>query len=216
MRDGLPVIETWTKWTGQVVDGLFPLKSCIGNSEHSGVFLTESPEREAPRAALKLIPALPTSAERLLAQWHAAASLSHPHLLRLVHSGRCQLAENHYLYTVMEYADQNLGDLLMRRALTEAEAWELLLPAVDALAFLHRKRLVHGHLKPSNILVIGDTLKLSSDTVRTADAPASSNGRPSVYHPPEGNKGTAADIWALGVTLTEGLTRAHPSGPAGP
>jgi hypothetical protein len=37
-----------------------------------------------------------------------------------------------------------------------------------------------------------------------------------VYDPPEANGGTAGDIWALGVTLAESLTRAHPLGPVEP
>src|ERR1700738_2582651 len=213
MQEGQPVSKVWTKWTGEVIDGLFPLESCIGNSDHSGVFLTENPARNASKAALKLVRALPTFAERQLAHWKTAAGLSHPHLVRLLHAGRCQLAKNQYLYVVMEYADQNLADLLLNRALTREEAWELLLPTVDALAFLHRRRLVQGHLKPSNILVVGDTVKLSSDTIRAADEVAGGNGRPSVYDPPETSGGAAGDIWALGITLAEGLTGAHPWGP---
>lgn len=216
MQERLPATELWTKWTGQVIDGLFPLESCLGNSDHSGVFLTENPARNASKAALKLVPALPTLAERQLAHWNAALGLSHPHLVRLLHAGRCQLAENQYLYMVMEYAEQNLAELLLRRALTREEAWELLLPTVDALAFLHRRHLVQGNLKPSNILVVGDTLKLSSDTIRAAGEVARSNGRLSVYDPPEASGGTAGDIWALGVTLAESLTRAHPLGPVEP
>src|SRR5207237_1135558 len=129
--------------------------------------------------------------ERQLARWSTAAGLSHPHMLRLLRAGRCQLAEKHYLYVVMEYADQNLADLLLRRALTQEEAWELLLPTVDALAFLHRRNLVQGHLKPSNILVVGDTVKLSSDRIRSAAEVARSNGRRSVYDSPEADGGTA-------------------------
>src|ERR1700704_6622821 len=113
MQQGLSITEVWTKWTGQVVDGLFPLESCIGSSDHSGVFLTEDPARKASKAALKLIPALPTFTGRQLAHWNTAAGLSHPHLIRLLHAGRCQLAENQYLYVVMEYADQSLAELLL-------------------------------------------------------------------------------------------------------
>src|SRR6266702_2104603 len=102
MQEGLPVTEVWAKWTGQVVDGLFTLESCIGNSDHSGVFLTENPARKASKAALKLIRALQTFAERQLARWNTAAGLSHPHLIRLLHTGRCELAGNQYLYVVME------------------------------------------------------------------------------------------------------------------
>ena len=212
MLQGLPATEVWTRWTGEVVDGLFPLEACIGSSDHSGVFLTESPARNAAKAALKLVPALPASAGMQLARWNAAAGLDHPHLIRIMHAGQCQLAENQYLYVVMESADQNLADLLLRRALTPEEAWEVLLPMVDALAFLHRRHLVQGHLKPSNVLVVGHTLRLSSDTIRGVGQVVGSYRRPSVYDPPESRCGRAGDIWALGVTLGEALTRTHPSG----
>src|SRR5581483_1042520 len=216
MLQGPPATEVWTRWTGEVVDGLFPLESCIGSSDHSGVFLTQNPARNAAKAALKLVPAFPTSAGLQLARWNIAAGLDHPHLIRLLHAGQCQLAGNQYLYVVMESADQNLADLLLRRALTREEAWELLLPVVDALAFLHRRHLVQGHLKPSNVLVVGDTLKLSSDTIRAVGQVAGSYRGPSAYDPPETIGSTAGDIWALGVTLVEGLTRAHPSGTVEP
>ena len=83
MLQGLPATEVWTQWTGEVVDGLFPLESCIGSSDHSGVYVTENPARNASKAALKLIPALPTSAGLQLARWNTAAGLDHPHLIRL-------------------------------------------------------------------------------------------------------------------------------------
>ena len=44
----------------------------------------------------------------------------------------------------MEYADQTLAQLLLHRALTDAEAREMLLPTLDALAFLHGRNLVQG------------------------------------------------------------------------
>ena len=212
MLQRLPATEVWTQWTGEVVDGLFPLESCIGSSDHSGVYLTENPARNAAKAALKLVPALPASAGLQLARWNTAAGLDHPHLVRLLHTGRCQLAESQYLYVVMESADQNLAELLLRRALTQEEAWELLPPILDALAFLHRRHLVQGHLQPSNILAVGNTLMLSSDTICGVGQVARSNRRPSAYDPPETSGSTAGDIWALGVTLAECFTQAHPSG----
>jgi TonB family protein len=115
----------------------------------------------------------------------------------------------------MEYADQTLAQLLAHRALTEDEARELLLPALDALAFLHGQDLVQGQLKPTNILVVGDQLKLAADTVRRLSEGAISTHVPTPYDPPEARQGStspAGDIWGLGVTLFEALTRRLPSG----
>jgi serine/threonine protein kinase len=208
--------EPWVRWEGQVIEGRFPLERCIGSSDHSGVFLTRHPTESSVAAALKLVPAIPTLADWQLGHWAAAAGHSHPHLLALLSWGRCQLGADDYLYVVMEHADQNLGELLQHRALTEDEARELLVPALDALGFLHRRHLVQGQFKPSNILVVGEQLKLASDTIRPAGEATASIARPSVYDPPEARDGTgssAGDIWALGVTLIEGLTRTRPSAP---
>ncbi len=208
--------EVWAQWEGQVVNGAFPLRRCLGVSDHSGVFLTEAPALNLREAALKLVPLIPTLAESQLAHWNAAAALSHPHLVRLFATGRCQLGSLHCLYVLMEYAEQNLAHLLRNRPLTDIEVRDLLPPALDALAFLHSRNQVQGHLQPSNILVVGDQLKLASDTIRPAGEAATSISMASVYDPPEGRDGsfsTAGDIWALGVTLYEALTQSTPQKP---
>jgi serine/threonine-protein kinase len=115
----------------------------------------------------------------------------------------------------MEYADQTLAQLLLHRALTEDEAQEMLMPTLDALAFLHGRNMIQGQLKPTNILVVGDQLKLASDTIRRVNEDAVSTNPPTVYDPPEarhGNNTTAGDVWGLGVSLFEALTRRPPSG----
>lgn len=208
-----PMSETWTRWEGQSVNGAFPLRRCLGSSDHSGVFLTEYAEQNLPNVALKLVPAIPTLAESQLSHWGAAASLEHPHLIRLFETGRCQLGGSHYLYVVMDYAEQNLAQLLLHRALSEAEVREMLPLTLEALAFLHSRDFVHGQLKPSNVLVVGNRLALSSDTIRPAAEATASIGMLSIHNPPEARDGsfsTAGDVWALGVTLCQALTQRVP------
>jgi TonB family protein len=193
--------EDWTRWQGHLINGTFPLGRYIGCSDHSGVFVTESAALGPSQVAVKLVPTDRAMAELQLPRWKKAGSLSHPHLLGLLQWGGCQLDGLPYLYAVMEYADQNLAQLLVHRALTEDEAREMLLPTLDALAFLHDRNLVQGRLKPANILVVGDQLKLASDTIRRVD-----DGT-------HGSSSTAGDIWALGATLFEALTRRAPGKP---
>lgn len=207
--------DVWAKLEGRIVNSVLPLHRYLGGSDHSGVFLTESPKREPSQIALKLIPAIPTLAEAQLSRWLTAASLHHPHLIRIFEAGQCQLDGLHYLYAVMEYADQNLAQLLEHRALMEDEAREMLMPTLNALTFLHDRKLVQGRLKPSNFLVVGDQLKLASDTIRPVGVATDSIEVMSAYEPPEardGSHSTAGDIWALGVALSEALTRRQPSG----
>ena len=206
--------EDWTKWEGLLIDGAFPLRRFMGKSDHSVVFLTEHRAHNLPDAAIKLIPADPVLAEAQLACWTIAGALSHPHLIRIFGSGRCRLGGHPFLYVVMEYADQTLAQLLPHRALTPDEARELLLPTLDALAFLHGKNLVQGQLKPPNVLVVNDQVKLASDTVRQAGDSAAGIAEPSVYDAPEAKEGRispAGDVWALGVTIVEALTQRPPA-----
>src|SRR5580698_3932954 len=182
--------ELWEKWQGQVINGVFPLRRLLGCTDHSGVFLTHYSAKNLPDAALKLIPAGGIQADTQLALWEEAAALSHPHLMQLFEAGRCHLDGLPFNFVVMEYAEQTLAQLLPQRALTADEVREMLRPCLSGLGFLHGRHRVQGALKPSNILVVGDQLRLASDTIRpSADA--------------------AEDIWNLGVTLVEALTQ-HP------
>src|SRR6202167_4212682 len=160
--------EDWTKWEGLLIDGVFPLRRFLGKSDHSVVFLTEHGAHNLPDAAIKLIPADPVLAEAQLSRWTIAGALSHPHLIRIFGSGRCRLGGAPVLFVVMEYADQTLAQLLPHRALTPDEARELLLPTLEALAYLHGKNLVQGQLKPPHALVFAARVKLCTATVRPA------------------------------------------------
>jgi TonB family protein len=201
------------QWEGQTVNG-FLLRQYLGGSERSAVFLTERRGRELQKAAIKLIPADPANIEIQLSRWELAATLSHPHLLRLFETGRCQLDNVSMLYVIMEYADENLAQILPQRPLTPAEAREMLEPALDALAYVHGKSFVHSRLKPSNILAVRDQLKLSSDSLLRIGDPAGTGARLSVYDAPEiasGKISPASDAWSLGMTLMEALTQRLPS-----
>ncbi len=203
-------IEIWTKWESQIVNGLFPLRRFLGRSNHSVVFLTEFRAQNLPKAAIKLVPADPAVDESQLARWQRLAALSHPHLIRILDSGRCKLGGHPFLFVVMEYAEQTLAQILPHRPLTPDEVREMLIPTLDALAYLHRKNLVQGQLKPVNFLVVNDQLKLASDTIRSAGDPASVSAKPSVYDPPEAKSSpieAAGDVWSLGITLVEALTQ---------
>ncbi len=188
--------EIWTKWESQVVNGVFPLRRFLGRSNHSVVFLTECKAQNLASAAIKIMPADSARAEAQLSRWLMIAGLSHPHLIRLLEAGSCKLGGHPFLFVVTEYAEQNLAQILPRRALTVDETTEMLSPTLDALAFLHRQNLVHGQLKPPNFLVVNDQLKLSSDSIRPAvDL---------VFD-------LAGDVRALGATIVEALTQTRPA-----
>jgi len=113
----------------------------------------------------------------------------------------------------MEYAEENLSQILPERALTAEETRGMLPPILRALQFVHDKGFVHGHIQPSNILAVADQVKLSNDTLGMAGERRGSERATNAYDPPEaatGASSTAADVWQLGMTLIEVQTQHLP------
>ncbi|MGH9735658.1 MAG: TonB family protein [Candidatus Acidiferrales bacterium] len=195
---------------GEIVEEKYVLMRYLGGSDHSAVFQTQYGGVHPKDAAIKLLPAPPGNTEARLSGWRLAANISHPHLMRIVDMGRCEVANAPMLFVVTELASENLAEILPERPLAAAEAQEMLASLLDALVFLHNRGFVHGHIRPSNIMAIGDDLKLSADTICRLGEVVENGGVPSVYDAPEGTRSGAsskADIWSLGVTLTEVLTQ---------
>jgi len=200
-------------WVGQLIDRRFPLLEWLGSAESGEIFRTELPGEASQKAAIRLLPDNIEGAQTQFDDWAQAEGLSHPHLLRIFESGHGRIDETELFYVVMELPDEALSQLLPTRALTRDEAREMLPPVLDVLGFLHAKGLVHGHVNPANILVVGDHLKLSADKLQQDGRFRKLSAGMSIYDAPEiagGRLSPASDIWSLGVTLVEGLTQLPP------
>jgi TonB family protein len=205
--------ETWRRWEGQIINGEFPLQSYLGGSNQSAVFLTQRAAGEPHKAAIKIIAADPLSSESQLIRWRQAAKLVHPNLIRIFEAGGCELEGTPLLYVVMEHAEEDLSQILPQRALAPAEVQEMLSPVLRALAYIHGNGLVHGHVKPSNIMATGDQVKVSSDTLAEPGEAGLRESATGAYDPPEAERGmlsAASDVWSLGMTLVEVLTQHLP------
>ena len=191
----------WAHWQGEVVDGEFHLDRYLGGGARSGVFQTEF---RGQKAAIKILSDEPRH------EW--GAELSHPNLIRIFRTGRWQVDDQQLHYVVMEAADEVLSQVIAERPLTAEEAREMLTPVLGAISYLHDRGLVHGRIKPGNIMSAGEQLKISSDGLRRAGEAPSLAVR-SAYDPPElGERqvSPAADVWAIGATLVEVLTQRLP------
>ncbi len=77
------------------------------------------------------------------------------------------------------------------------------------MEFLHQQHLVHGDLKPANVLAVGQSLKLASDGVRrfgtrlTGTEQEDQRAAPEVFA-----SGVSAknDIWSIGLLVLDSLT----------
>jgi TonB family protein len=205
--------QTQSFLQGAIVDGKYDLRQYLGGSDRGPVFLTEFGNLRRQDAAIKLVRVRPGSAELQLSRWRLAANLSHPNLTKIFDMGRCELENSPMLYVVMEQAQENVAEIIPERALTPEEVREMLAPLLDALTYMHSKGFVHSRIRPSNIMAVGEQLKLSSDSICHLGEAEGVN-QPSVYDPPEGTRAgvfPAGDIWGLGVTLVEVLTQRLPT-----
>ncbi len=201
-----------SEWVGRTVEGRFPLLECLGDSRTSVVFRTELPGPPAKRAAVRLVPIDGEDPQSLMKEWAAATRLSHPHLMKIYLSGQAEVDGIRLLYVVTEFAEENLAQIIPERPLSPDEVREMVPPVVDALSYLHGQGMVFGHLKPSNIMVVDNLLKLPLDSI-AGRAVAKTQADPSIYDAPEtaiGPGSPASDVWSLGVTLVEALTQRLP------
>jgi len=213
-------VEGLTQLEGSVVNGRFRLLRWLGGSRTSAAYLTAYDDNPPRMAALKLMPASAPEAEARLAGWSAIARLSHKNLIGVIDCGHTQIDHSQFVYEVTEYADEVLSEILPARPLTTDEAREMLGPVFNTLGYMQAQGYVHGRLKPSNILVVADRLKLSADCIALAAGnrvePAmkgvldTSGFERSVYDAPELARGAvspAVDVWSLGMTLVAALTQ---------
>jgi TonB family protein len=173
----------WKQCVGQLVNGEFPLDRYLGGTETAALYLTRL---ASGRAAIRIEGRDRVQGRQLVERWNRAADLHHPHLAEVYAAGIGTLAGAPVAYLITEYAEENLAEVLGNRPLTPEETREMLLPVVDALVYLHSQGLVHGDLKPSNILAVADTVKLSREAVSTGES--------------------SEDIRALGATIVEAMT----------
>lgn len=208
--------ENWEQWRGQLVQGKFRLDQYLGGSDRAAVFLAVGNQPGAQKVAIKLVLVSPANADAQLLRWKQAANLSHPHLMRILEFGRCDLPGANLLYVATEYAEESLAQILPQRPLTSSEAQEMLRPVLDVLSYLHHAGFVHGHLRPSNVQAVNDQLKLSSDGIVKINEPSGRTKRDS-YDPPEiatMMTSPTGDVWSVGMLLSEALTQKLPSVPA--
>lgn len=198
-------------WEGLTVDGRFPLLEWLGGWADRCVFLTV--RQSTHTANIKLIQVSGAEADACVARWEAAKALPHPCLVEMMETGRYRLNDTDVAYVVTEKADTFLSGIVPRKAINTSELQEILLPVVDALAFVHEKGFVHGSVKPSSIELINQEWKLSSDEMARAGEPLKLNREFDTYDAPELNTGAitpAADMWSLGMIIVEACSQRTP------
>lgn len=148
--------------------------------------------------------------ERFLREARVAAALDHPNIVPLYDFGE----ENGVLYLVMPYVSGgSLQDQLTRTPLPMSEVVAYGSQLTDALAYAHKRNLVHRDVKPANILIHSDGRLMLSDfgLAKILDSglqPAVARNHPDAGTPEymapeqiEGRTEARSDVYGLGVVL---------------
>jgi eukaryotic-like serine/threonine-protein kinase len=172
----------------------------------------------------------------------AMENFSHPNLARLVEHGNCDVAGRHTRYGAWEFIDgQTLSVTLKGGRLLESEVLAIGRDVSSAIAEIWARRVVHGDIKPSNIMLrnadgyfmvgsvdnavlidLGAARYLDQGNIRSL-RPLDPDDRRSRkplgtlgYFSPEQIRGAkalscASDVFSLGVVMLQCLIGRHPT-----
>jgi serine/threonine-protein kinase len=204
--------------------GRYEIRSELGRGAMGRVLLGHDPEIDR-RVAIKIVQGLPeldgedreAARRRFLGEARAAGKLLHPGIVTLFDVGELDGAP----YLAMELVE---GQTLERfcqpdKLLPVPVVLELVAAAAEALAYAHAAGIVHGDVKPANLMRTGETTLKIMDfgLARGAGATHGGNGAlvgTPAYMAPEQIRGQAvdgrADLFSLGAVLYELLTGVRP------
>jgi eukaryotic-like serine/threonine-protein kinase len=199
--------------------GRYEILETIGAGANGSVVRAHDP-MIGRLVAIKLLPpelAKGEAQNRFLQEARVVGQLSHPSIITLHDMGIEESTSTPYL--VMEFlSGQSLDRILEKGGVPTMRACAWVAEVASALAAAHRKGVIHGDVKPANILITEDgRVKLMDfGTARVAAREQASmplSGTPAYWCPeqimgkPQDGR---SDIFSLGVVLYELLTRQRP------
>ena len=195
----------------EIIAGRYVVLRAVGRGGMGTVWLCRD-ELLGREVAVKQVGALPGESvpdlARALREARSSAALQHPHVVSVFDAVE---ADDH-IWLVMEYVPgETLSQLIARDGRLDPERVAAIGAQVaDGLAAAHRQGTVHRDVKPGNVLIAGDTAKISDFGIARTHGDEQLTrtglvmGTP-LYFSPELARGAdptpAADVWALGATL---------------
>ena len=159
-------------------------------------------------------PASQTNRELRLALAHefqTLAGLRHPNIISVLDYG---FDKNGQPFFTMSYLENAQTILVAANGRSVPEKVALLIQMLEALAYLHRRGILHRDLKPDNVLVVGNTVRVLDFGLAAAKEQATDSVGSWLYMAPEvllGQPATeASDLYTVGVLAYRLLAGTHP------
>ncbi len=212
----------------QVVGGRYRLTHYLGGKAEIDTYVAENLRRQYQSPCLIKQIQLADSDPAVWAKMERRFTEELSLLERLGYHDRIPQLWDHFeedeaFYLVLEYIEgENLAQKLQQQNFTEAEVIQILEDALSVLAFIHQHRIIHRHLKPSNLMIrhsdgqimltdfgiLEDIKTIPKERVANNQDEEQKN-----YLPPEqiaGRPTLNSDIYALGMIAIELLTGKQP------
>ncbi|BBM85876.1 serine/threonine-protein kinase [Candidatus Uabimicrobium amorphum] len=152
--------------------------------------------------------------KRFMQEIQAIASLNHPNIVQLFEYGNTPQT-----YYTMEYIEGiTFKSFVQNKRLPMKKIAEVVQKIAQALHCVHQEKIIHRDIKPANIMIVGEEPKVMDfGLAKVGDSQLSQTGTmlgTLAYMSPEQADGQnitrRADIYSLGATLYEALTKRPP------
>lgn len=215
---------------GQVlVGGRYALEKRLGKGSMGEVYQARDMLSDA-RVALKRVgtsslslPVLPDDSQAeafqmaLTREFKTLATLRHPHIISVLDYG---FDAERQPYFIMDLLDRPQNFTQYAADVRQGMLWLRVAEILQALAYLHRRGVVHRDLKPDNVMVVDNAVKLLDFGLAILQSQLSSSDEDRhitgtlAYMAPEVMQemgaSPATDLYALGLMVCEALLGRHP------
>ncbi|KAL4500117.1 hypothetical protein ABPG73_011225 [Tetrahymena malaccensis] len=143
--------------------------------------------------------------DSMLIEINLLRRLDHPNIVKFIDAKKTK----DFMYLIMEFCNEgSIEDLILSQKVPENEVLDYFKQICKAFRELNNKNILHGDVKPSNILLHNSQCKLAdfgvSKTIDKKSENTTMRGTPFFMAPQLLNNQpytTKSDIWSLGITL---------------